>query len=319
MSPLFRALLSSGFVLWLALSAAAHGEQTQFNKDEGGRKTEFKVGWRDGDHKAHKVNFSLPTDEVEADLKKTTGFPKKRANNAVEEAIRDYARSLNDGVVLKVSEDGEGGLSLRATGPNKKVIQRALAGAQEVQREALNRFVEKNDFFWLSPTLLSYDHARLVVEYTDAVRPLAEALREGVNGERRYVERVLSFIQSIPYETAKRNGDDPGYRRPLALLSRNRADCDSKVVLFLALLRAELPKLPAAVVYLPGHAFAGVGISPAKGDATFQATKKSGKGETFVVVEPVGPSLYPIGKGPAKNLRKIGKAGSAVRVVPKDR
>lgn len=299
-------------LLLLCFVFGAQAEQTQFKKDEGGRKTEFKVGWKDGEGKGHKVDFELPTDDIEADLKKTTGFPKKRANNVVEEAIRDYTGSLKNGVELGVQEDGEGGLSLRATGPTKKAIQKALAGAQRVQKETLDRFIEKNDFFWLTPDLLSYDHAGLVVEYTDALRPLARALHDGVKSDRRFIELALSFVQSIPYEKTKRNGDDPGYRRPLALLSRNRADCDSKVVLLLGLLRAEMPRLQAAVVYIPGHAFAGVGIDPERGDSTFKT-----KGETFVVVEPVGPSLYPIGQGPGKNIRKIGKGGSAVRVVPK--
>jgi hypothetical protein len=260
------------------------------------------------------VDFSLSASEVEEDLKRTTDFPYRRANAAIEEALRDYARELPPGVELKITDMGRRGMRVQATGPTRESIQKALAGAREVEQRAFDRFLEGNSFFYIEPGVISYDHARLVGDYVEALRPLARALHKGVDGRREYVQKALSFVQAIPYEARKRNGEDPGYRRPLALLARNRGDCDSKAVLFLALLRAEEPDLPAAVVYLPGHAFTAIGLQPREGEATVGF-----KGQRLVLVEPTGPNLFPIGVVPVRDSRLAGGPQSILRKVPAGR
>ena len=116
-------------------------------------------------------------------------------------------------------------------------------------------------------------------------------------------------MQTIPYEARKRKGGDPGYRRPLALLSRNRGDCDSKSVLFLALVHGRLPDLPLAVVYVPEHALVGIGLDGERGDRTFRDD-----GVRYIYAEPVGPALHPLGET-APEDRKAAKKG-VVRAVP---
>jgi hypothetical protein len=124
------------------------------------------------------------------------------------------------------------------------------------------------------------------------------------------VEKALSFVQSIPYEARKKKGGDPGYRRPLALLSRNRGDCDSKSVLFLAVVRAGLPDVALSVIYVPEHALTGVAMPAESGDRSFKAD-----GIEFLYAEPVGPALHGLGE-PADANKKAGKKGE-VRIVPR--
>ena len=128
-------------------------------------------------------------------------------------------------------------------------------------------------------------------------------------GKAHLVARALAFTQAIPYQKGRR-GADAGFQHPLALVARNKGDCDGKSALFLALVRAELPALPLAMVYVPGHALVGVGLPPKPGDRTFQH-----RGTEYVYAEPVGPAAHPLGS-PAKANRRAGKRG-VIRLVPR--
>ncbi len=202
----------------------------------------------------------------------------------------------------------DGGVAIGVSGPRDRA-QAIMAKAEKVRDEAIATYVAENDYFFREGGALSFDHASLVAEYTADLAPAAAALKEGTSGRRDYVEKVLSFVQAIPYEAQKKNGGDPGYRRPLALLYRNRGDCDSKAVLFLGLVEAAYPELDEAVVYVPGHALTGVALPPKDGDRTFEVD-----GKEFVYAEPVGPALHPLGTPDDKNKRS-GEKGE-VRVVP---
>ena len=92
------------------------------------------------------------------------------------------------------------------------------------------------------------------------------------------------------------------YRRPLSLLGRNRGDCDSKVVLYLSLMKAAYPRLDSGIVQIKGHAYGALDIS---GDGR---TIKVGK-ERWLVVEPVGPAVVPMGVlgGRSKRKSRLGR------------
>ncbi len=287
--------------------AAFAGEQKSFDVQEKGNNWAFDVRWKDHAGTTQEVAFKVPRDAVDADRSERTWFPRREFNEAVAKEVRVYGNSLK-GKVEVTAKVENGGVVIGVSGPRDKA-QAVMDKAEQVRDEAIQSWIASHDFFFRESGEISFDHAALVRTYTDDLAPVAAALQEGTSGPRDYVEKVLSFVQAIPYEEAKKNGGDPGYRRPLALLYRNRGDCDSKAVLFLALVEAVYPELDEAVVYIPGHALTGVGL-PAQGDdETFEAG-----GKTFLYAEPVGPAPYPLGE-PAKENKKAAKKGE-VRVVP---
>ena len=83
---------------------------------------------------------------------------------------------------------------------------------------------------------------------------------------------------------------------------RNRGDCDSKATLYLALLKAAHPDLESGFVYIKGHAYVGLGLTPKKGDMVFEAN-----GAKWVIAEPVGPALMPVGQAGKKSEKKAKK------------
>ncbi len=248
------------------------------------------------------VAFDLPAAALAADREEETWLVRKELNAHVEKAVRQWGKTLK-GVKVQVVGDG-GALDLRVSGTGD--VRGALREASGVVESATDEWLGAHRFTRLDDGSVSFDHATLVTDYDDDLRPVAEALRAGTTGDREFVERALSFVQSIPYEARKRKGGDPGYRRPLALLSRNRGDCDSKSVLFLAIVHAELPAVPLSVVYVPGHALVGVGLPKESGDRSF-----SSEGIKYLYAEPVGPAQLPLGEVGKGHTR-----GREVRAVP---
>lgn len=131
--------------------------------------------------------------------------------------------------------------------------------------------------------------ARIEAAELDSLLPPLRAWLRGL-GQRAAVQRLLLFTQSIPYDPLDDRADSAGFLPPLQLLAENRGDCDSKSVLFAALAHRLYPDLPIAMALIPGHAYLALGLSPSAHD-----TQLDWSGRTWVVAEPVGPAISPLG------------------------
>lgn len=295
-------------ILLPAASGLAKPGQKHFDRDKGTPRESYEIRWRDGDDAVHTVSFQLQSAAVKRDLESTRKFPTSDAVDAQVSAVRKFAKTLDD-VKLTAKAKG-GGVQIKAKGTSRSKIKKALKEADEVREQALDDFLVTADCMRLSGDRLSFDHANLVSEYTHTVRPIARALGEMVDSDREYAELALSFVQAIPYEK-KKSGGDVGYRRPLGVLARNKGDCDSKAVLYLALLRARNPELPVAAVYIKDHMLVGVGLDSEKGDKTFRRD-----GQTYLFAEPVGPAMLDLGDAPGKHRNKVRGGAAIVRAAP---
>ncbi len=291
-----------------AATGLAKPGQKHFDRDKGTPRESYEVRWRDGDDQSHTISFQLQAAAVKRDLDSTRKFPKSDALDAQVAAVRAFARTLDD--VKLTAKKKSGGVQIKAKGTSRAKIKKALREADDVREQALDDFLVTADCIRLKGDRLSFDHANLVSEYTHTVRPIARALGERVDSDREYAELALSFVQAIPYEKTK-SGSDAGYRRPLGVLARNKGDCDSKAVLYLALLRARDPEMPVAAVYIKDHMLVGVGLDSEKGDKTFRRD-----GQAYLFAEPVGPAMLDLGDAPGKHRKKVKGASAIVRAAP---
>jgi hypothetical protein len=138
------------------------------------------------------------------------------------------------------------------------------------------------------------DYARIARESVEPLAPVAAALAAATRGRsrREVIDRLLLFLQTIPYDPLEDRATDAGFALPLAVLAGNRGDCDSKSVTFAALLHRLYPDLPIALILVPGHALVALGLSPEGGDR--RTIRYAGR--TWVLGEPVGPGAYPLGR-----------------------
>lgn len=139
------------------------------------------------------------------------------------------------------------------------------------------------------------DFAQIIIEETQGIRPVAKAIANKTRGlpDRDVIAYALRFLQLIPYDNLKsRNAlNSIGFVAPLTLIDINRGDCDTKSAALAALIRNLLPDVRMAMVLVPGHAFLALGIPAKNGDATININ-----GRNYVVVEPTGPALSPVGQ-----------------------
>ncbi len=304
-----RRTLRSAQLLTLVFLAAALCGQTRFTVDRTGPAWTFDAAWKDADKQARTASWSLPAKAIQKDLDEKISFPTVAANHAVAAELRAYAKTVK-GAKLTVKESKQG-LRLSASGRDRGRVRDVLKAAEDRQTLALDSWMGANGFIRTRKDEISFDHARLAAEYAADVAPLADALGRGKLDERAFAERALHFVQSIPYEKHLKSGGDAGYRRPLALLARNRGDCDSKAVLYLALMEAAFPDLAKVVVYIPDHAFVGLGLEKMDHESTFKRD-----GQEWLFAEAVGPALVGLGEAAGRSKRGVNFGGGEIHAVP---
>ena len=302
-------------IAWFALATLcivvgpADAEQRSFAVEKGTEEWVFDVAWSDIGGKRQRVDYALPSASVESDLAVPLKFQIKQANRAVVDAINAYGAATK-GVQIKAVQRGKK-VSISGRSRSRKKLKKAQSELKGVQRRALRKYMQANGFTKLKGKIIP-NHAQHAYRYSDDVEPLATALGAERLKRRAFARRALSFVQSIPYEKG-RNGRDRGFRLPLSVLARNKGDCDSKATLYLALMKAAHPSLDSIFVYIKGHAFVGLGLKPTDNDVVFRAD-----GRKWVLVEPVGPALSPIGQGSRKSERKAKRGKIEVRRVKDD-
>lgn len=253
------------------------------------------------------VSFELPIQAITRDLALSGAHPLKELVEARAQAVRIWAEARPAGeravVTIDVQVDGAKLKFdvLSTGGPGS--ADAALVVAQQVSGEARASFLQTHGYED-ADGLIRPAHARLVAEYPSVVKPIADALGKPLEEPEAFAARALSFVQAIPYERRSDAGDS--YRRPLAILDGDRGDCDSKAVLYLALVKEAFPEVSAALFYIPGHLYVGL-------DLKGQGTRVDSGGHSYLVAEPAGPGMLPLGR---LDDRHVGVGIVDARVVP---
>ena len=158
---------------------------------------------------------------------------------------------------------------------------------------------------------LRVDYSSIASESASVLVPLAQHLisQIGVVADARAkVAAIVGLAQAIRYEIPEDSANGTGklsFRTPLAMLTRGAGDCDSKVCLAAAMIRA----VGLAKVALVGgrqHALLGVAIPTRSGDAAIGLD-----GTTYVVTETT--VLVPIGSCSANEIN-FGSEFSALEI-----
>ena len=291
--------------LILALHAAA--DQRSFDAQEGARRWSIDVKWTDHAGALHRTEYELSATAVQADIDTPLRFQKRDAAQHAVRAVRAYGDTLPN-VKVKARVSGKGQISISVKARKRSRAKAVLARAIEIRDEATDAYLAEHGYTRLGDAIVA-DHARHVDEYADDVAPLVAALGGPTDDPRKFASIALAHVQSIPYQSRAKVSN--AYRRPLLVLARNKGDCDSKSTLFLALMHSAYPDLPLTMVYIPGHAFVGLGIEPQRGDVTFRK-----RGQTWVIAEPVGPAMFALGETKGKSRRRARSGRVQIAVVP---
>jgi FixJ family two-component response regulator len=155
------------------------------------------------------------------------------------------------------------------------------------------------------------DYAGIAKASMQDISRLARYLRPWLAGlsQREAINLLLLLVQSIPYDALQDRASDAGFLPPLSVLAQNRGDCDSKSVLFATLLHKLYPSLPIAMILLEQHALLGIGVPVEKDDMTWHHANRD-----WVLAEPVGPGLLPLGQAGEEFREKQQAVEVAIRL-----
>jgi hypothetical protein len=156
------------------------------------------------------------------------------------------------------------------------------------------------------------DYPGIARRSSRALAPLVSAIRDTAAGsEREQLANALALFQSIPYNTlnddARTNG--VGFAVPVELLITNLGDCDTKSCAFVAVAHELLPDSRKIFILIPKHAFVGIEMDVDRGDQSVTYD-----GVRYVIMEPVGPSLRPMGQVAESSVRAF-NARRDVRIL----
>ena len=293
-------------ILILVFAVSVDAKQTSFRKYNYGNDIVFTYKFRDYLKRNHNISFTLTEKDVPEDIRRFEKLDGRRMNNEVLSNLKYYAEEAFPDVTIKIKRVGKS-IRINASGYSNGRVQQALAYIKQEEERAKDQLLE--EYFYTKDKTGHYilpDHPRIAQNFIHFSYPIAQAISDylGDATDREKIDFTLAFLQNVPYDKlqSRQTSNGAGFATPLDLYKKNRGDCDSKSVAFAAIMRSLLPSADMIMVYIPGHAFAGIAIPPEEGDNTIQL-----EGKTFVLVEPVGPGLLPVGFVSKQSLQALRK------------
>jgi hypothetical protein len=279
----------------------------QFATRQSGNWQQFGYRYQDARGNPYTLSFSLNADDISRGSTEFAAWNDAEARQTAFNAVAAKAQALSGQRFSVGVSPREKGFEVRISGYGPAVNQQAgdavSAQLNDTYYQALGVYARQR--FYLTrkesnATVIQPDHARLAGRYTAAMAPVAQAIMnqlagQGVNvaqNQRAFINAALLWLQNIPYDDLqdRYTSNGAGFQTPYGLLLANKGDCDTKATALAALLRAAYPGLPMAMVYIPEHAFLGIGIPRTNRDFGLQTA--SG---TYVLADPTGPGLAPLG------------------------
>lgn len=315
-----RVLIHSVVTLSAILCVTTQAAQTYFHKEENAANIELRYRWQDyfGTHRS--LAFSLDKSEIAAQTKQNKVYRPEIAQRYVFMELQRKAQTINpkEARVRFIPRGNE--LQIKVKSRSQQMIDKWMAELSLERDVAFTRYLEMNYYSrYESPygqQGVKPDHIRFINEAVTALLPASQALYELMEEDstsRAYVNMILSWVQSIPYDTledrVKTNG--AGYLPPTEVILTNKGDCDSKAALTAALLRSLLPNLHMTLVYLPEHALLGANLPLFDGEEKITAG-----GIDYLLLDPTGPKLMKVGEVSDETARYINNDMYRVEKLP---
>lgn len=289
---------------WLSVglffSATAGAEQLKFKKAQSESGVLFSYEWLDMESTRQSISFELPHTAIKAAPTQQANYRPKIAQRYVTVALMEAAKKVNPKEARVKIIPKRDSIDIQVKGADEDKVESILSNLKAVQQEAYNAYLDEH-YFTRFTTLFNQkaikpDHTRYAAESVKPLVAASQAFYEKVNVQsdsRAYFSLILSWLQSIPYDTLEDRvvSNGSGYAPPINVLMQNVGDCDSKAVLASSMVRAFLPSTKMIMVFLPNHALLGIALTPMVGDRTIVHD-----GETYVLYDPTGPALIPFGQ-----------------------
>ena len=306
-------------LLLFAAPRTSCAEQLLFEIIKTDNGIQFNYVWLDAEKTRHDLSFEIPSETLEDAPLRQTNYRPKIAQRYVTVALLKEAKSINPRDAKVEIKPKREAIDIRVKGFDDEKVENVLTHLQQIQQNAYDEYLYQH-YFTRFTTLFNQqaikpDHLRYIAESVKPMVPASQAFYEKIkthSDSRAYFSLLLSWLQSIPYDTLEDRvaSNGSGFAPPLGLLMQNLGDCDSKAVLASSMVRAFLPSTKMIMVFLPNHALLGIALTPLEGDEKIEHD-----GQIYVLYDPTGPAQIPFGQVSEDTQRYIQTGRFQIEVV----
>lgn len=309
-------------LLWLSIALCffAQAQQLQFDKTESEDSITLQYRWRDHFDHVQQLQFSLPKAEIQAQYVNTKSYRYEIAQRYVYISLLKEIQKIDPREArIRLQKLGND-IRVSVSSDSGEMVNKWRSMMQNKQTEAFDQYLDDNHYVRFQTHLgeegVKHDHVQYLQDSIALLMPVAQAIYaklESGTDARDYVNLLLGWIQSIPYDTLENRmvSNGAGYSSPLQVLLNNQGDCDSKTVLLATLMRALLPQISMQMVFLPNHALLAANLPHRDNERIIEINKMR-----FMLLEPTGPAMLLAGQVASISEQAINSARYVTERVP---
>lgn len=290
--------LFSALSLALLLIAPVHAKQLSFTKKVQENSYLFNYQWLDHDKVRQSINFSLTKSALFERFRMLKPYQSEFAQKTILRTVKKQLRQQPLIGARAVFKQQEGKTVIQVQGQDEDKVSVAYQELKKIEQEVTKEYFNKNYYQRFTThdqqVGIKVNHVDISQDSVADFKALKPIILDIVSIEnvRKVTNFVLSFVQSIPYSTleSRVTSSGAGFNPPAKLLWENQGDCDSKMALTATILRALMPRINMAMLYIDGHAFIGIAIPAASDEVSIEY-----QGVNYLLAEPTGPALYKLG------------------------
>ncbi|WP_052056160.1 hypothetical protein [Colwellia psychrerythraea] len=273
-------------------------QQLSFRKTQVGQEYHFQYQWLDYTKAKQTMSFNLNQEGLFERFRSFKTYQKSYAQKTILKRIKKKMQQTPIQGVQIFYRQQQDSFFIEAKGSDSSKVAEAYQTLALLEKEVRQQYFEDNYYQAFTNhdqvTGIKVDHVRIANDSVLDLKPLKPLILEHVSIKniRKVTNYVLGFVQSIPYNPleSRLTSSGAGFNPPLQLLWENQGDCDSKMTLTASLLRALMPRIDMALIYIEGHAFIGINIQGEPGEVTITHNNVN-----YLLAEPTGPALLPLG------------------------
>lgn len=275
-----------------------HAKQLSFTKEVQENSYLFNYQWLDHDKVRQSINFSLTKSALFERFRMLKPYQGEFAQKTILRTIKKQLRKQPLIGAHAVFKQQQGKMVIQVKGRDDEKVATAYQEIKLIEQEVTKDYFQKNYYQRFTThdqqTGIKVDHVNIAQDSVADFKALKPIILDIVSIEniRKVTNFVLSFVQSIPYSTleSRLTSSGAGFNPPAKLLWENQGDCDSKMALTATILRALMPRIDMAMIYIDEHAFIGIAVPAEANEVSIEHQEIN-----YLLAEPTGPALYKLG------------------------
>lgn len=283
---------------YLFFVGSLQAEQINFSKQEQPSAHVFNYTWIDHKNSQQNISFTLNNSALFERFRMLKSYKSEFAQKSILRAIKKQLRQQPLTGAQAFIQQRNGNMTIQVKGLDDEAVTRAYQQVKVLEQQAIDTYFKTNYF----QRFVDHDnHTGVKINHIDVANNSVADFKSlksiilakvSIKNIRKVTNYVLGFVQSIPYSTleSRISSSGAGFNPPAKLIWENQGDCDSKMTLTATLLRALMPRINMAMIYIDKHAFIGIAIPANAGEVTV-----AHQGVEYVLAEPTGPALYSLG------------------------